>query len=89
MAEFLPAEWDKRVEVALTRYHLVRDNGSKEQDDASNIAPDLKQCGQYKVDKPEKLDGVAKLIAGMRVISDGDKCHVQHDLGVKLSYIVV
>lgn len=83
MAELLPAEWNKRVKVALTRYHLVCDNGDKEQDDACNIAPDLKQCSQYQVDQPEKLDGIAKLIAGMRVIGDGNKCHVKHDLGVE------
>ncbi len=83
MAEFLPAKRDKRVEVTLPRYHLVCDNGDKEQDDACNIAPELKQCSQYQVDQPEKLDGVAKFIAGMRVIGDGDKSHVQHDLRIE------
>ena len=85
MAEFLVAERYEWIEVALARYHLVGDNGCKEQDNTRKISPELEDGSQYQVDQPEKLDRITKFVTGMRVISNGNKCHVEHDLGVELS----
>lgn len=85
MAELLPAKRNQRIEITLTGYHLVCDNGSKEQDNARNIAPHLKQRCQDEIDESEKFDGIAKLVTGVRVVCDGDKRHVQHDFCVEPS----
>ncbi len=85
MAEFLVAEWYERIEITLARYHLVGDDGGKEQDDTGKVPPELENCSQDQVDQSEKLDGISKFIAGMRVVGDGNKCHIQHDLGIELS----
>lgn len=76
MTEFLVAEWYERIEVALTRYHLIGDNGSEEQDNACKVAPELEECSQDKVDQSEELDCITELITGMRVICNGDKSHI-------------
>lgn len=87
MAEFLVAEWNERIEITLARYHLVGDNGGEEQDDAGKIPPELENGSQDQVDQSEKLDGISEFITGMRVVGDGNKCHVQHDFGVELSLL--
>ncbi len=76
MAELLVTEWYERVEVALAGYHFVGDNGSEEQDNACEVAPELENGSQDQVDQSEELDGIAKLIAGVRIICYGNKCHI-------------
>lgn len=83
MAELLPAKRNERIEITLARYHFVRDDGGKEQDNPCNISPYLKQCRQDEIDEPEKLDGIAKFVAGVGVVCDGDKRHVQHDFCIE------
>ena len=83
MAEFLVAEWYEWVEVTLARYHLVRDDGGKKQDNACKITPELENGSQDQADEPEKLDRISKLITGVRIVRYGDKCHIQHDLGIE------
>lgn len=50
MTEFLVAKWYERIEVALTRHHLVGDDGSKKQNHAGKIAPELENCSQNQID---------------------------------------
>lgn len=76
MTEFLIAEWYEWIEVALTRYHLVRYNSSKEQDNTCKVAPELEDRSQDQVYQSEKLDCITKFITGVRVIGNGDKSHI-------------
>lgn len=88
MAEFLVAEWYERVEITLAGYHLVRDDGGKEEDHACKVTPELENGSQDQADEPEKLDRIAELITGVCVVCYGNKSHIQHDLCVELSFMI-
>lgn len=83
MTELLPAKWYERIEITLTGYHFIRDNGGKKQNDSCDISPYLKQRCQDEIDESEELNGIAKLVAGVCVVCDGDKRHIQHDFCIE------
>ena len=76
MAKLLPTKWYKWVEIALTRYHFIGDNGSKEQNNTCDIAPELENGGQYQVYESEKFNGITEFIAGVCIIGNRNKSHI-------------
>lgn len=83
MAKLLPAKWYKRIEIALTGYHFIGDNGSKEQNNTCNVAPELENGGQYQVYESEKFNGITEFIAGMRIVCNRNERHIQHNFGIE------
>ena len=83
MTQFAEVEWYQRIKVTLTRHHFIGNNGKEKEHDSRDISPELENRSQNQIDNSEEFDGISKLITRMRVICNGNKCHIQHNFGIE------
>ena len=58
----------------------------QEQEDAAKKETDPSpKCGEDQQHDPHEFYGITKFKIGLGIVSNGDKSHIQHDLGVKPS----
>ena len=80
--ESAPVKGDERIEIVSLPCH--RDVGQKQDndgDDARTKAPEIEESGQHEQADPHELEGVPQLVASLGKIGDGDKGHIEDDLG--------
>ena len=76
-------KWDQRVNITFSCNGPVKDNGAEREDDSGYKAPDIENSSADQDDDTHKFHGVAKFKAGLGIIGNGDKGHIQHGFGVE------
>ena len=56
-------ERDQWIDIALSGYGLVKDNGTNGKQDTAHKAPEVKESRSYKYDYPHEFKGIAQFKA--------------------------
>jgi hypothetical protein len=76
-------KWDQRVNITFSCNGPVKDDGAEREDNADHKAPDIENGSADQYDDAHKFHGVAKFKAGLGIVGNGDKGHIQHGFGVE------
>ena len=76
-------KWDQRVNITFSCNGPVKDNGAEREDNTDHKAPDIENGSADQYDDAHKFHGVAKFKAGLGIVGNGDKGHIQHGFGVE------
>lgn len=74
---------DQWVNIAFSCNGPVKNNGAEGEDDSGYKAPDIENSSADQDDDTHKFHGVAKFKAGLGIVGNGDKGHIQHGFGVE------
>ena len=76
-------KWDQRVNITFSCNGPVKDDGAEREDNTDHKAPDIENGSADQYDDAHKFHGVAKFKAGLGIVGNGDKGHIQHGFGVE------
>ena len=76
-------KWDQRINITFSGDGFVEDDGAQGQNDAAPETVPVKEGSENQDQDSHKFQRVAQFEAGLGVIGDGNKGHVEHGLTVE------